>query len=124
MSANRQMKCAAFKPLVRGSLQGFADLQMDSGLILLGCSMHSSNGKRWVNPPGRPQLDADKKVMLEAGKVLYAPIVDFADKKIRYRWSDAALAAIDEHLDGKAPATAGAMNGRETQGSAARGRNG
>ena len=55
------MTCVGFKRLERGSLLGFADLQMDSGLVLLGCTFHHSNGKRWVNPPGRPQLDADKK---------------------------------------------------------------
>jgi len=107
------MKVIAFKPLERGSLLGFADLAMDSGLVLLGCTYHASNGKRWANPPGRPQLDGDKKVILDGGKVAYAPVVDFVDKAIRYKWSAAAVKAIDEYLaQSKAPADgAGAMNG-------------
>jgi hypothetical protein len=60
------VKCLSFKHLVRGSLQGFADIAMDSGLVLLGCTLHESNGKRWVNPPSRPQLDAERKPMLGA----------------------------------------------------------
>ncbi len=107
------MKCIAYKQLVRGSLLGFADLQLDNGLILLSCSHHTSNGKQWVNPPSRPQLDAARQVMTDAaGITRYAPVVAFADKAIRYRWSDAAVAAVTEHLsaDSKAPAVAGAMS--------------
>jgi len=109
------MKCVSFKSLERGSLLGFADLQMDSGLILLGCTFHESNGKRWCSPPGRPQLDGDKKPMLENGKVIYAPVIDFADKSLRFKWSAQAVAAIDAFLDSKAPTKeqAGAMSGGE-----------
>lgn len=108
------MKCLNFKALARGSLQGFADLQMDSGLILLGCTLHRSNCKAWVNPPGRPQLDAERKPMRgNDGKLLYAPVIDFADKRVRFKWSGQAVAAIDQFLDGKAPAEAGAMSAEE-----------
>jgi hypothetical protein len=112
------MKVVAFKSLARGSLLGFVDLQMDSGLILLGCTYHESHGKRWVNPPGRPQLDADKKPIVENGKLAYAPVVDFAEKSIRFKWSAQAVKAIDEHLaaQSKAPAEAGAMSGRDPSG--------
>lgn len=110
------MKCINFKSLERGSLLGFADLQMDSGLVLLGCTYHCSNGKKWCSPPARPQLDANKKVIVDGGKVVYSPIIEFADKSIRFKWSAQAVAAIDEYLAGsKAPAeAAGAMNGGET----------
>jgi hypothetical protein len=47
---------------------------MDSGLILRGCTFaRVERARKWVNPPGRPQLDAERKVMLDdAGKVIYA----------------------------------------------------
>ncbi len=73
---------------------GFADLQLDNGMILLGCTLLQSNGRRWVNPPSRPQLDSDKKLTFEAGRLVYAPIIEFADKSLRSAWSDAAVAAI------------------------------
>ncbi len=103
------MKSLAFKPLARGSLQGFADIAMDSGLVLLGCSFHASNGKRWVNPPSRPQLDSERKPMLgDDGKILYAPVIEFADKKIRFRWSAEAVKAIETaHPECTKPAASG-----------------
>ncbi|HEX8010807.1 MAG TPA: hypothetical protein VF814_07735 [Casimicrobiaceae bacterium] len=106
------MRCVTWRPLARGSLQGFADIEMPSGLILIGCTLHRSNGKAWCSPPSRPQLDAERKPMLgDNGKILYAPIVEFADKRLRYKWSDLAVAAIEAFLDGKAPDGSGAMSG-------------
>jgi len=110
------MKCVSFKSLERGSLLGFADLAMDSGLVLLGCTYHASNGKKWCSPPGRPQLDADRKPIIEGGKVVYAPVIDFADKSLRFKWSAQAVKAIDEYLQSKEPAGAGSMNGGEASG--------
>src|SRR5688500_9876377 len=105
------MKCIRFAPLARGSLQGFADLAMGSGLVMLGCSYHQVNGKRWVNPPSRPQLDSARKVIVgDNGKVTYTPVIEFLEPKVRQRWSVEALAAVDAFLDSKAPADAGAMN--------------
>ena len=110
------MKCLQFKPLPRGSMLGFCDLEMDSGLILKGCTLLESNGRRWVNPPGRPQLDADRKVMLdETGKVLYAVTIDFTTKAVRSRWSDAAVAAIEAYQS-TTPAEASVVNGRDSSG--------
>ena len=107
------MKCVAFKPLERGSLQGFADLAMDSGLILVGCTLHESNGKRWVNPPGRPQLDTERKPITDGGKVVYAPVVEFASKSLRSRWSSEACAAIGAFLESTTPGSEpGAVNGK------------
>ena len=118
------MKCVAFKKLERGSLQGFADIAMDSGLVLLGCSLHQSNGKRWCNPPGRPQLDADRKPLIDGkGKLAYAPVVEFVEPKLRYKWSAAAVAAIEAYQS-TTPAEAGAMNGRNPVSGEARGRDG
>jgi hypothetical protein len=105
------MRVVAFKPLERGSLLGFVDLQMDSGLVLLGCTYHTANGKRWLNPPGRPQLDGDKKVIFDGGKVAYAPVIEFVDKATRYKWSAQAVAAIDVYLKSTTPAEASVVNG-------------
>jgi hypothetical protein len=110
------MRVVAFKPRASGSMIAFVDLLMDSGLVLLSCTFHTANGKRWVNPPGRPQLDSAKKLIIENGKIAYAPVIDFADKSLRFKWSAQAVKAIDEYLaaQSKAPTDeAGAMNGGE-----------
>jgi hypothetical protein len=108
------MRCVNFKRFERGSLLGFADLAMDSGMVLLGCTYHASNGKRWVNPPGRPQIDADRKLMFDgAGKILYAPTIEFEPKALRFKWSDQAAAAIEAFQQSTTPAMdTGVMNGR------------
>ena len=104
--------------LQRGSMLGFADLQMDSGLIIKGCTLLESNRHRWVNPPGRPQLDAERKPMLDdSGKIIYAVTIAFASKSIRSRWSSEAVAAIEAFAKSTTPATgAGAMNGQDSEG--------
>ena len=109
------MRCINFKELARGSLIGFADIELDSGLILRGCTYHQVNGKRWCNPPGRPQLNAERQLVLDGGKVAYAPVVEFVDSKIRFKWSVQAVAAIQE-FQGKTPAEASVLNGKDTTG--------
>jgi hypothetical protein len=108
------MRCVAFKPLERGSLQGFADLMSDGGLILLGCTYHRLNGKAWCSPPSRPQLDRERQLVLGGdGKIVYAPVIEFADARTRRRWSDEAVEAIQafRRPESKAPAIeAGAMS--------------
>lgn len=114
------MKCVAFKNLERGSLQGFADPAMDSGLVLLGCTMHASNGKRWVNPPSRPQLNSKRQLVIEGGKIAYAAVIEFVETKTRFKWSAQAIAAIDLYQS-TTPAEAGAMNGGRTPEAASQG---
>ncbi len=109
------VKCVRWKALERGSLRGFADIAMDSGLVLLGCTLHTSNGRTWVNPPSRAQLTSSRELVIEGGKVAYAPVIEFVDPKIRFKWSDAAVAAIAD-FQSKAPAEASAMNGRDSSG--------
>jgi hypothetical protein len=107
------MRCVAFRRLERGSLQGFADLAMDRGLVVLSCTLHQTNGKCWANPPSRPQLDGERKLVIYAGKIAYAPVIDFVDTKRRFRWSAEAVKAIDAFANSKAPADAGAMSNDE-----------
>jgi hypothetical protein len=99
---------------------------MDSGVVLLGCTFHQANGKRWVNPPGRPQLDSERKQIIGGdGKVAYAPVIEFVDPKTRFRWSAQAVAALEEYLESKEPATqAGSMNNESTPEAANQGRQG
>ena len=116
------VRCVGFTRLERGSLLGFADLEMDSGMVLLGCTFHASNGNRWCNPPGRPQLDSGRKPIVGGdGKIVYAACVQFVDAKTRFRWSAEAVAAIEAHLKSNAPARAGAMNSGERSETASQG---
>jgi len=113
------MRCLAFTAFKRGSLQGFADLMLDSGIVLLGCTYHQLSGKTWCSPPSRPQLDRERRLIVrDDGKIAYAPVIEFVDAKTRHRWSDEAVKAVEAaHTECKAPAEAGAMKtgGNATQ---------
>lgn len=84
-----------WKPLHKGSLRGFADIEMPSGLVIREVSVLETNGKCWASPPSKPMLDRDGHVMIDdAGKRRYVPIIDFRDRETRAHWSAAVIAAL------------------------------
>jgi hypothetical protein len=86
------VKALRFRHCVKGTLLGFLDLELASGLVLRGCTLHLSHGKHWVGLPAKPFKGAD-------GTDTWANIVDFADKATKDRFQKqataAALAAYD-----------------------------
>jgi hypothetical protein len=68
-----------FKPVEKKSLRGFFDVELPSGMILSGCTLHESHGKFWVGLPGRPYAKPD-------GSQSWVKIVDFRDKATRDRF--------------------------------------
>src|SRR5262245_42726132 len=84
------MKIRNLRRCERNTLRGFFDLELPSGLLLRGCSLHFSHDRHWVGLPGRPYKDQD-------GRDTWANIVDFRDKATRDKFqqlaTDAAVAA-------------------------------
>jgi hypothetical protein len=80
------VKALRFRHCAKGSLLGFLDLELASGLVLRGCTLHLSHGKHWVGLPAKPYTAAD-------GGATWAAIVDFKDKSVRDRFQKAATAA-------------------------------
>ncbi len=90
------IRCTKFTPIAKGALRGFADLALDSGMVIHDALLMESNGKRWVNLPGRPQLTKDQSVKRDdAGKIAYSPVLSIPDRSRRDAFSAQALAAID-----------------------------
>ena len=84
-----------WKPMNRGALRGFCTVSMPSGMTVHEVSIMQSHGRAWASPPSKPMLDRDGRAMVDdAGKRRYAPIIEFATKDIRDRWSDAIIAAL------------------------------
>ena len=97
------IRCIKFTPLERGALRGFCDLAFDSGLVVHDCTLMESNGRRWVNLPGKPQLDREKNIMRgEDGKVVYAPVLSIPDRARRDAFTAQALAAVDAFIGAQA----------------------
>lgn len=89
------MKCTEFKLISRNTLQGFATIEMTSGLVIKDCALHLSHGSEWCAPPSKPQVDQDGNARRGAdGKLQYTPIISFTTKEIRDNWSSQAVRAI------------------------------
>jgi DNA-binding cell septation regulator SpoVG len=80
-----------WKPIVKGALRGFFSVALPSGMVLHDCTAYEKDGKRWVNGPSKSFTAKD-------GKVTYKPLVDFADKATRDKFSASVLAALDAHV--------------------------
>jgi hypothetical protein len=84
-----------WKPVVKGSLRGFAKVRLPSGMVLNEVTVLVANGTAWASPPGKPMLGRDGNVMRdEAGKPRYSPIVTFSSKELRNRFSDGIIEAL------------------------------
>jgi len=80
----------------RNTLKGFARVKISTwGVILEGVAIHSKDGRSWAQLPARPQLDKDGGVIREDdGKVRYAKIMVFDDKRKAWDFSDAVVEAV------------------------------
>ena len=89
-TAANAFKVREFKRYSKNTLVAFLVLEMPSGLIIHGCSLHQKNDSRWVGMPAKEYLNGGEKT--------FAPIIEFADKETRQAFQELALAAIDEYL--------------------------
>jgi hypothetical protein len=84
-----------FSAVTKNTLRGFAKIRMPSGMIVADVSIHVRDGRAWASPPSKPRLDRDGQQMRDAdGRALWVPIITFANREQRDRWSDAAIAAV------------------------------
>jgi hypothetical protein len=93
------MRASGWRPHLSGSLQGFFNLRLASGLCLNDLTLHQQGEKRWIGLPGKPQLDPDGVHRRNGeGKKLYTPVVEIPDRARRDRFIVEALAAVDRML--------------------------
>ncbi|SIQ46336.1 MULTISPECIES: hypothetical protein [Acidiphilium] len=90
-----ELTITEWKPLRRNSLRGFATVTLPSGMILHEILIHNTPDGPWAAPPSKPMIGRDGVAMKDAaGKARYSPIISFADKATRERWSSAIIAAL------------------------------
>jgi hypothetical protein len=69
---------------------------MPSGVIFHDVGIYKKDGKAWANPSGKPMLSRDGMQMRgRDGKALWVPVVSFASKDVRDRFSGCIVAAIE-----------------------------
>ncbi|MEO1089345.1 MAG: hypothetical protein AAFX81_01830 [Pseudomonadota bacterium] len=89
------MNIHSYRSIGRGSLLGFAEVELDGGLVLHGVGIFEKDGRRWANPPGKPRLDRDQKPVRGAGgRIEYDPVVSFATKSQRDAFSETVVAGL------------------------------
>jgi hypothetical protein len=77
------MRLLAWKPLVKNSLRGFADVELPSGLVIHEIPVLVSHGKCWASLPSKPVLDrAEQHVVEPNGKKQYVPILRWRSREI------------------------------------------
>jgi hypothetical protein len=83
------MRLLAFKEVTKGSLRGFADVELPIGLVILECPVHrASNGRPWAALPAKAQVDSDGRQRRdERGKPAYSPVLKWRSDKLREAFS-------------------------------------
>jgi hypothetical protein len=84
-----------FVPVTRNTLRGFARIRMQRGLIVADVAFHQRDGRAWASPPAKPMLGRGGSQMKGAdSRPSWPPIISFASRETRDRWSEAVLAAL------------------------------
>ena len=84
-----------FIPVIRNSLRGFCKVSLPSGMILSDVSVHVSGETAWASPASKPVLDRNGVATRDStGKIRYTPIVSFARRDLRDKFSNAVVEAL------------------------------
>ena len=84
-----------FKPLRKNNLLGFARVRMPSGVIFHDVSIHNSSGSWWAAPASKTQINRDGVCLRgKENEILYVPIVGFASRELRNKFSDAVIESM------------------------------
>ena len=86
-----RIKLLSFKPLVKNSLRGFVTLELPNGLRLIDCPVLISNSRARISFPSRPLLHQKRDIN---GKPAYASVVQWRDRGLSDRFSDATIELI------------------------------
>src|ERR1035437_3858056 len=87
--AARGAVASDWKPYERNTLRGFFDLELPSGLIIHGCTLHVKGDSKWVGLPAQ-------KVVRAGGEVGYVAILEFTSRATADKFRGLACAALVE----------------------------
>jgi hypothetical protein len=87
---------ADWKPRESGTLRGFFSAGLPSGLELHELMLHHRDGSWWLSFPSKPMLGTDGAALRDdSGKIRYsAPLVSFANRQARDRFTEQMLVAL------------------------------
>jgi hypothetical protein len=90
-----KMRFVSWKPIAKGSLHGFARVELPIGLKLIDCAVFVGTKGAWASPPAKPQLDQDGSQRNGVdGKPSYSPVVEWRSRDLADRFSTAVVALV------------------------------
>jgi hypothetical protein len=89
------MRLISFRPLVKGSLRGFATVELPIGLKIADVPVLVSGGRAWASLPSKPQIDKDGQHKRDInGKPAYTAILEWRDRALADRFSAAVVELV------------------------------
>src|SRR5262245_27979633 len=88
------VKRREFKPLVRNTLRGFAEVNVaELRLNIKDVALHTKNGRHWAQLPAKPQIRDGTLVKDQGGKIQYFPLLSFDSRAVSDAFSSAVVNA-------------------------------
>jgi hypothetical protein len=85
-----------WKPLIKGSLRGFAKVRLGRSLLINDIPVLYSNGRAWAGMPGKPLIGADGTGLRDdKGRQRYVSVLEWTKRESSDRFSEAVIAAIE-----------------------------
>jgi|SRR5579875_130988 hypothetical protein len=119
VTAPGAMRIRQWRPLRRNSLVGFADISLcltsSAWLEIDGCSVLAGKDGYWAALPSKPLIDKDGNAVRDPknGRVQYVPLLNWSDKTVARRWSDALVRLLQtQYPDALASEPAGGDDSR------------
>jgi hypothetical protein len=94
----KRMRLLKWAPQKKGTLRGFADIELPNGLKIYGCPMHVAvNGRAWAGFPGRPQIDRDDRLIRQDGRAQFTRILEWTTRELGNGFSEALVELVRAH---------------------------
>ncbi len=95
-----ELRLRDFRVVQKNTLRGFATFEFPSGLVVHDMPTYTKNGASWVSFPSLPQLVDGSQKIGDNGKPVYKRIIEWRDRDLSDRFSEAAVAVIKREKPG------------------------
>lgn len=95
-----------FTKFLKNTLLGFIDVEFPFGMVIKDITVHHKGDKRWIGMPAKPRLDVNGNTQRDAaGKILYAPVLEWTSPERFRQFTTKVLELLDEKYPGAAGST-------------------
>jgi hypothetical protein len=88
------MRLVSWKPIAKGSLRGFATVELPIGLRLIECPVFVGSNGPWASLPSKPVLDREGKQVKPNGKPQFATVLEWRDRALNDRFSESVIELV------------------------------